>query len=428
MRSQARFLRLATADIWRRLWASDLFGKILGTFGVRLLQVALGLVTSVMVARVLGPEGRGLYAVAIAIGATGVQLGNLGLHSANTFWAARDREYVAPLLANSLWVGLGAGSLGALLAGLGFTLLPAFAPLDGLLLALALGWVPLGLGYLLLQSLILGVQDVKGYNLVEIGTKFVGFAGLVALLAAGGLSPETALATTLVSSGVGFLWLLWLLRDHLKLPPRLSVALLKENLPYGLKAYLAALLAFTVLRVDLFLVQAKLGSEDAGFYSIAVTLAEMVYMLPVVVGTMLFPKLSAMPDEAAKWNLTRKTAALLGLLMAAVGGVTVILAEPVVRLLYGASFLPAVPALGWLMPGIVLLSINVVLMNYFASQAMPWVTVISPFIAALLNIGLNLALIPAMGIRGAALASTLSYASMLLCSLVYLGLARKKVA
>src|SRR5436309_959189 len=75
--------------------ASDLVHKVLETYITQILRVALGLVLTIMVARILGPQGRGLYAVALAIGALGVQVGNFGLGSSNIYYVAKDHDLLA---------------------------------------------------------------------------------------------------------------------------------------------------------------------------------------------------------------------------------------------------------------------------------------------------------------------------------------------
>jgi O-antigen/teichoic acid export membrane protein len=72
------------------------------------------------------------------------------------------------------------------------------------------------------------------------------------------------------------------------------------------------------------------------------------------------------------------------------------------------------------MPGILMLSINVVYMNYFASTGMPMITVYSPAIAALANIVLNIKIIPLLGIIGASISSSICYSAMLGFSIFYI--------
>jgi O-antigen/teichoic acid export membrane protein len=421
-------LTVGAPAAWRQAYRI-LTGRILGsefvrqvgeTFSTRILLIAVGVLTSVLVSRALGSEGRGLYAVAGVVASIGVQFGCLGLHASNTYAAARDRTLLPSLAGNSLFVGLLLGGVGACLAWVLFQLLPSLAPVHGILLAFALGAVPLGLTYLLIQNLLLGMHEVRVFNLLELGSKVGIVALLVLALLLRRVSAEWLFGATVLGIGVTCVVALILLRRRLVLPPRVVLPLLLEQGRYGLRAYLAALASFLVIRTDLLMVQYLRGSSAAGFYSIAVALADMVYMFPVVVGTILFPKLAAMPDTAGKRRLTGKVARAVGGIMIVVAGVSAVLARPAIRLLFGSEFLPAVPAFLWLLPGIVALSVHTILMNYCAAIGMPWVTVYAPFMALVVNIGLNAILIPRLGIVGASLASLVAYGLMLSVSLTYL--------
>ena len=60
---------------------SDYLVGVAATALVRASLLALALIAAVLTARGLGPDGRGLFAVAATIGAIGVQLGNLGIEA-----------------------------------------------------------------------------------------------------------------------------------------------------------------------------------------------------------------------------------------------------------------------------------------------------------------------------------------------------------
>ena len=97
----------------QELIKSDFFKKVAETFSTRILLILLSLATGVMIARTLGPEGRGFFAMAMFVGAMGVQLANLGIHSSNTLYVSRDNSFLRPLLGNSLAIGLGFGGFAA---------------------------------------------------------------------------------------------------------------------------------------------------------------------------------------------------------------------------------------------------------------------------------------------------------------------------
>lgn len=398
---------------------ADFVSKVVETFATRLAVIATGMLTTVAVARALGPAGRGLYSVAAAVGAIGVQLGNLGLHASNTYSVSRDRSRLPELLGNSLFVGIGLGGLATAAAGIAFWVWPRIAPVQGTLLVLALLSIPVGVAYLLLQNLLLGTQNVHAFNRIDLATKLLGltFVGLVLLARAA--TPESIFSVGVASVAVGLAWALAILWRETGRSLRVSLDTFTETLRYGVKAYLAALFMFAVLRIDLLMVKFMAGPEQAGLYSIAVAMADLLYMVPTVVGTILFPRLSAMRDDVERWRIAAQVRTLVAGLMLLLTLVAGFLAEPVTRLLFGSAFQPAVPAFLALLPGIWLISINVIYMNYLGASGMPPVTVISPGIAALLNVLLNLVLIRKWGIVGASVASSICYGLMLLLSMVY---------
>src|SRR5213593_2920189 len=83
-------------------------------FATKAGGIVLGVVTSVIVARALGVDGRGTVAVALAFTRLLVQLGTFGMTNANPYYAAKDREARGRLASNSLLLALVVG--GALFA------------------------------------------------------------------------------------------------------------------------------------------------------------------------------------------------------------------------------------------------------------------------------------------------------------------------
>ena len=152
------------ADL-RELLGAGFLRNVIGTLGSRAVMVVLRVVTAVIVTRAFGPQGRGLYATAVALSAIGVQVGNMGLHASNTWAVARDRSLLGALIANSLLASLVIGSVMVALLLAIVAIWPGVAPLDLGLLLLALVSIPIGIAYLLLQNLLLGTERIRAYNL-----------------------------------------------------------------------------------------------------------------------------------------------------------------------------------------------------------------------------------------------------------------------
>lgn len=400
--------------------STDFIIKISQTFGTRIILIFLALIINVIVSRALGPEGRGLYAVAITVGSVGVQLGNLGLHASNTYFVAKNPEWLPKLLSNSLLFGFCFGGLISLIIWIFFLFVPGFAPLSSFLLLLALLWIPLGLAYLLLQNLLIGIQDISSYNKIDLITRILTLALLVIALFFNLIDIQIYLIIGIISVLMAFIFSLKTLSKHVLKIPFPSFILVKKGFQYGFKAYLAALFSFLVIRSDIFIVLKIIGEEAAGYYSLAVSLIDMIYILPVVVGNMLFPILSSMDSIQEKWLFTKKVTIILSYIMVIITFSSLLFGRFLIKLLYGIEYLPATEAFYWLLPAVIFLSINTIFTNYFASIGMPYVTVYSPFIAFIVNLILNLLLIPKIGIIGASISSTIAYSAMFIFSILYI--------
>jgi O-antigen/teichoic acid export membrane protein len=401
-----------------RASGSSLLRDAAGTYASRIVVVFAGLAMTVVVARTLGPEGRGLYASAAAVAAIGVQLGSLGLHSANAYQVARDRSLLPVLIGNSLGVSIAFGS--AIAFG-GWVLYSVLGPAtNGTVWAVALATIPIGLALLLLQHLLLGSGEIRAYNAIELGTRLAGVGTVTALFAAGLVSVEAYLAA---AAGVFAMGLVASGRRLLAAASgrvKASAPVLGKLLRYGLKAWTASFFAFLLLRIDLLQVQSMLGSQSAGYYSVAVALADMLYLLPAAVGLVLFPRLAAMTDRSAKLALVRTTGGAIIVAMLVLAGLSVVAGEAAITLLFGEEFTAAASAFAILSVGMVFYGVNNVVSSYLAAEGFPMVSVVVWIAAVLFVIPANVVLIPELGVEGAAWTSVAGYAMVLGVQTLYM--------
>lgn len=399
------------------LRASEAAKDIIETFGIRVGMLGIGLISSIVVTRALGPAGRGEFAFAAALAGLIAQFGNFGLHAANTYYGSKSPTLLPGLLSNSLWVSLTVGLITA--AGLATARLVAHVslPVSGAMLVLVAASVPLGIGIVLLQQLYLAVGRVRFFNATEVAQRVTTVAASLAIVAAGWQSPELLFAVTVLAS-LGVLgWMYAQLPIQRVRKPDWPAFQLSLN--YGLRAYFAALAGYVVLRIDILLVGAIAGPAATGQYSVVVALADFVGLFSIVTGALLFPRMSAQVDAARRWRTARQATTSVAGIMLVIAGLAAVTAAPMIKLLYGAPFLDATQSFRLLLPGLVFLGVNAVLMNYLAALGMPPITIISPLTASTVNIIANVVLIPRWGINGAAVASTIAYALMLAFSIAY---------
>jgi antigen flippase len=366
-------------------------------------------VASVLIARDLGPAGRGAVAVAANFITLFAFFGNVGLISANSYFVARDPRTRGDVVANSICLSL---LLGLALVGIELALKAVIPQLfRGLntaeLVLIAIG-IPAALGAQLLRSILLGEGRTVAYNATDV---VLGLAYLAALLVGlkvysfGTLGVIAAVAGNQVGACVLVL-ILVLIRGA---PRRVDLALASQMMKYAGRAYLAALAAYVVIRVDLLLVNAFLGSRWAGQYGVAVNFADMLYVFPAIMALNLFPRIARGASYLATALVFRVVAVSYGVMCLLAAA----LAEPVIHVLYGPAYAPAAPLFVLLIPGLFGLGLLNLLAQHFAGSGFPVRAVIIWLPGVLLVVGLDVGLLPVYGAYVASVASSLAYTLIL---------------
>ncbi len=379
------------------------------TFGARVVGLCITILASVIAARALGPQGKGALAVVGLITSLAVQFGDLGLHASATYFAAHQPGALPRIAALSLWTGLG---VGVFLSGVVLTVAWLFPGSLGEIpegyLLISVAAVPFGLLSLYFQNLLLGMQRIMAFNVVDVAGKMVGLLATVLLLCLFHFGVWELLVAGLVISVGGSLVTMWVVFRAAPLSFSFDRGLARDMVRYGMKVYLACLCAYLVIRIDLLMVNYFNGVSEAGIYSVAVAFADLLYMLPIAIGTILFPRIAR--DQAGESGLTLLACRFAALLMGVVCLMAALFARPIILIIYGATFAASVGPFLWLLPGVFVLSLEAIVANDLAGRGYPAVLVVYWCGGLVLNVGLNLILIPRWGATGAAVASTVTYA------------------
>jgi len=384
------------------------------TFSSQILNFILALISSIILARVLGPKGKGIYALIVLIPKTMLKLGTLGIEAANVYFTGSKKYKVKDIVSNSLLCSILFGFILILL----FYVISQHSvfknflnsnQLNSFYVWLMIFTVPFSLlsGYL--RNVFLGKEDIITYNKINILQNALQLAAVFTLLLILRLDLFGAISTYIFTNICMFLLVVFfIVKNGIKIYFTYNAKLFKNMLNYGIKAYFANLAQFLNYRLDMFLIAIFLTPVEVGYYSIAVGIAEKLWMLPGAIATVLFPRISSIMDIKAN-NLTSKIARntffiifIFALLLA---GIT----KPLIKVLFGFAFLSSAMPLLILLPGIVALSLSKILTADLAGRGKPQFAAYSSFVSLAVNIPLNLLLIPKWGISGAAFASTIAY-------------------
>jgi O-antigen/teichoic acid export membrane protein len=382
---------------------------LLWTLAIRLLNTGVGILSAVLTARLLGPEGRGQYYLALTLSATTLQFVSFGMQSSNTYLVAGKPSLFPTLHAGTFWFALVVGGAAAVLVGSAigeFHLLPS---LNIPLIVLAMLGVLPGLYYLMTSNLLVGIGRIKQFNLYETLNRIVPF---ILILAFWRMASPAAFIGAMVG---GFLVVaVFVFRTTHKETGgvlRPDPSLLKSGLAYGARAYVTTMLGFLLSRLSVFLL-ARLGTPDGlGHFSIAMQIADMMSIIPATVSLLLFPKLvqAGMNRNSilAKNLLGVGTIMLIG--CAAAG----VLAPSLLPWLFGQHYAPAVKMLIWMLPGIFFLSLITVLSQYLAAIGFPWSVPAAWLSGVVILIATGIPLIDRYGATGASMSISLAYFAVL---------------
>lgn len=383
--------------------------------------VLLGVISTIVTARVLGPAGRGTLAALTFVTLMMIQCCTLGLGDAAVVRIGQAKATVQQALSSSL-----AAVIPASLTGAAIVLAYAFAqlPLDDGGIRAAVGvacaTVIVASAGQLLIFVVYANQRVVAVSVLTIGMSSSAALGVVIFCAVLDLDVLGGVLAGLVSAMVGFgaaSTMLW--RARLRLRPRASRAYLRPALSYGLRTQLANVLAYSSARLDLLFVYALASQGEAGIYSVALTFGTITGFVAISLSFASFPRMAAITNRDAL-DLTAEMARIAVILGFALAAILAAGLSTMIALLLGSEYREV------LTPGIVLLAANVLwggqwlLSRALAARGDPRLLVRS-FSANLATMAaVDAVLIPTAGAVGAAAgALAAAVVGLLLCLRAY---------
>lgn len=390
---------------------SSIIKQSLQTYFAQAILLPVGLLTSIVTARALGPAGRGELSLLVVVPTLTATFGTLGLEYSGYYRLARaasDSERGAIIY--SLGRLLAAATLP--LVGVTYVALAIAIPqAPGYLKLLASSMAVLAAANLIATMLLLAAGRTALYNL----SRFIGPGAYAAVLLwfwlRGGLN--VALAFSAWALGT----VLTIAMDCYLLRVATSFRLRRRRVPllaYGLRSHVATVSQYGALRIDQLFLGILAPSRDLGLYAVAVSIAEVAWYAPNAVG----PALLASRKLRGTGEAARATVrAAVGI--AAFLGITCVglyfAAELIVRSVFGMAYVPAVAPLRLLLPGIFFLGCARLFLWYFLGTGSPGIAGVCSAIGFVITIAADVVLIPPFGVKGAAVASTTAYTVVAVC-------------
>lgn len=376
-------------------------------------QYGLAFLGTVIITRELGPTGRAAYALPLALTAIVVIVVHLSIESSAVRLLGRREATLAEIagffsaatlvmsaIAVPAAIGIGLAVRTDLLAG---------ATTAGVVLAALT--TPFALAGQMAAALLFQLGALRAYGVIVAASGGLQLALAVVFAIAGRIGSELALLITMIVMATSAIVMSAAVARHAgwrALAPRTSRRVAGAALAAGLRMHAASIALFLNLQVDLVLLGALVDPREVGLYSLAATLAALVF---VATSTMALAglQIQTQSDEpqAVEYTaqLTRQALAVSTFLAV----VAAACAYPFVAVAYGSAWLASVPPFVVLTLAAIALGVEGPARNLLMRLDRPTTISAAAIVALAVNVALNLVLIPRAGIMGAALASVGSY-------------------
>jgi O-antigen/teichoic acid export membrane protein len=370
--------------------------------------VASGL-AGILIARYLGATVRGRYAAVTAWFGFALIAGELGQPAALCYYVARQPRRARDHLCTSRATMVVSGC--AVAVGGFFLAIP-----------LARGNADLVFGYRVVfglcplafvsgaYSFALQGRHIRRWAVVTT-TQPLTYLVLVAGLRAGGrLTLRSVLVALAVSVAVqAVVGRQLCARSHL-LGGRVRRPLTRPLLAYGLSQLLATTPTTINTTLDQLVLSQAVAARDLGRYAVAVSLTSLALPVVAPIGYVLFPMLARGRDSDQAGRSLERRAILTAAVLSSGAMLLLCLGSPLIPDIFGTGFRPAIHLVWILAPSGVFLTCNQVMGDLLRGRGAPLSVAWGQGIGAVATVVLLVALVPVMGVRGAAIASTVSYA------------------
>lgn len=384
-----------------------------------------GALTTVFVARLLGADGTGAFAVALATINVLTVVTTLGVEHGVAYYVSNRRWSARAAFGATQQVALVSGLVGAALGLLFSTLVPGpFTELTTAEVALGCFALPFSLSWFYGSYVALADDVYEGFVLPPAVQSATAMLLVIVLGLAAGVAG--AVLGLLLSHAAASLLTLWFggrrLGDRDETDDLPTIRHLDRAVRFGVKSYAANALQVLNYRVDVLLLAAVAPAAAVGSYSVAAGVTTLLWLLPQAVSDVLFPRVASLGgvDDAEHRRMV-ETKSLRHVVLVAAGGAIGLAAGMwlLVVPIYGSEFRDAV-TLGLIrLPGVALLGVAGVLSATYVGRGFPQYGLYSALVVTPTTMILYALIIPGLGAEGAALASTLSFTLSFVLALAF---------
>lgn len=379
------------------------FKNIISTFGVQILSIVYGLISSIITARVLGTEGQGELAFIMLIVTILSNYIHLGTNDSIPY-VSRDKNYnLSEIFYTNINYLLILSILMTVLFFITKSMLGIMDEYSYTIIVLIIVFTISNLFLAVIKNIYIIKETLYLYNKINFYGNTIRIILTIILMLFDLLSIETYMIAYITSVIIQVVYSLAII-DGISYKLKINKGIIFSEFQFGIILFFASLFIYLNYKVDQIMIKYMLDSEQLGIYSVGVNLAELAFLIPQSVVGVLMGKIANNKEDLFHHIIIKYT-----FYVTAIVSMVGILMAPLISFVYGDAYKESESVIVILFIGIIFASIGKVGAPLIVSKGKRYLHLIICGLTLIINIIMNLNMIPSMGIKGSALASTISY-------------------
>lgn len=380
----------------------------MSVLGSNLSVTAAYIVISILLSRILGRSGYGLYSSIIVIPTIVFGITQLGIRRATIFYLASKKYSMDDIVSSIVILFLFSSSLSVIISAVGFSFSES-KNADPLVLATILMTIPLVLCNVLGGGIFFGRQQIMRANIINAGPTILNLFFIIVFVWVFRFSIRGAFFALFLGNLAMALYVVFTILKEYKITWKYHEAIMKGMVRVGIVFALSIFVMQLNYRFDIVLLKKLSTLEQIGLYTLAVQIAEQLWHIPGAIETIVLTR-SAASEDAQASNRTVASIMRVSFLISIVFALMIYLLVPyVIPPVFGTEFSKSVPMMQAILPGILMLVVFRILNSRLAGMGMPQIAIYSFIPALIINLVLNLVWVPQYGGMGSVWATNISY-------------------
>jgi O-antigen/teichoic acid export membrane protein len=383
-------------------------------FVSQLVILAFTFVSGVAVAVILGPKVSGVFRLVLFCNLICVNLANLGIGIANTYYLGKDRTKLAELhsLSVCLIIGITLVVLGVVLVSGEWLRHVLFRDVSVAYLLIAMGLFPFTLYYAVWVSMLIGLGEIKLlsiFNATYYAVQSVLFIFILLILR---LWLTALLISWAVVQILAVGWMVYILSRWSPLWVPVNWALVKRVLRFGTVAHIGNVASTLLGRVDWLVISNRIGDVGIGYYGLATSLAEKVWLVAASMEKASYSSVTG-AEKPEACELTKKIFRNTFFISGTIVVLLLLVSYPLIGLVYTKEYLPSLFPFRVLLCGAVFFGGCRIFAIYFTGhKGKPRIATTIAWVMLAVKMPLVIWLTVVYGIGGTAVATTGMYIVM----------------